>query len=61
MNRKFKDKRGRTWEIFCDACYFDFYCVRCLNAGKKFDSQMSFHFDFREDAEKFAELIGKSS
>jgi hypothetical protein len=55
----FKDKRGRTWEMFIDRSYFDLICVRIVGE-KDFNSQLSFHFDTSVEALAFAELLKKS-
>ena len=59
-NEKFKDKRGREWEKFCDVSYYDLYCVRCLVAPKEFDSHLSFHFMNMSEADDFQRLIEAS-
>jgi hypothetical protein len=57
MKNKFKDKRGREWEIFCDESYYSMWCVRCLDAGKEFNSQLSFHFMKEDQATAFSDLL----
>ena len=53
------DKRGREWELFCDASYYDLFCIKPIHI-KKFNSELSFHFMHQADAEKFFELIIKA-
>lgn len=53
------DKRGREWEMFCDLCYYDMWCVRATE-DKDFNSQLSFHFNTKIEAKTFAELILKA-
>lgn len=60
MNIEFKDKRGREWETFVDMCYYDCICVR-VKSDRGFNSPTSFHFDTREQAMQFVELIKVSS
>lgn len=47
---------------FIDECYYGMTCVRCLDTkkAKKFNAEMSFHFDTNEEATQFEELIKKS-
>ena len=52
----FKDKRGREWEAFVDASYFDCICVR-LKSDRDFNSPTSFHFVTHKQAKQFVELI----
>lgn len=54
-----EDKRGRTWEMFCDISYFDMWCVR-VAADRDFNSPTSFHFTTRKKAEKFLHLVQES-
>ena len=54
------DKRGRTWELFHDISYYGMYCVRFIN-DRKFNSQTSFHFITKNEAEIFIKLLEKSS
>ena len=56
----FRDKRKREWEMFLDSSYYDMFCVRCLSFSKDFNSQLSFHFVLKRDAETFAELLKKA-
>ena len=53
----YKDKRQRRWELFVDLSYYDMICVRCLDAGKSFHSEMSWHFPTTERAEMFMSLV----
>jgi len=57
---KFKDKRGRDWESFCDASYYHCTCVR-LVGEKDFNSQLSFHFDTSKEGEAFIALLKVAS
>ncbi len=59
MQTKYKDKRGREWELFLDIGYYDLYCVRVVGE-RDFDSQLSFHFETEEKAIQFAELVSES-
>ena len=52
------DKRGRTWELFHDISYYGMYCVRFIN-DRKFNSQTSFHFMTKNEAEIFIKLLEK--
>lgn len=58
--KEFKDRRGRTWEMFADVSYYDMICVRWKD-DKSFNSPTSFHFESVEDANKFVNLIRVSS
>lgn len=53
---KFKDQRGREWEVFVDRSYFDCICVR-LCSDKNFNSDTSFHFFTDKQASEFVELL----
>lgn len=59
MFQDFEDKRGRTWEWFIDASYYDMPCVR-VKGERDFNSQLSFHFDTADNARKFVELLKNS-
>lgn len=48
-----------SYVMFFDEAYFGMWCVRNTD-DKRFDSPTSFHFDKREDAERFKELIEKA-
>ena len=54
------DKRSRKWEMFYDHSYYGLYCVR-LKEDKQFNSQTSFHFESRNMAIDFLELLSHSS
>jgi len=56
MNKEAKDQRGRIWEMFSDASYYDLTCVR-LQDDRDFNSDVSFHFISLTKAEEFFELI----
>lgn len=53
------EKLKPEYELFNDPCYFGMWCVRNKD-DRRFDSQMSFHFALKEDAEKFKELIERA-
>lgn len=57
--RSIKDRRGRTWEMFCDMSYFYMWCVR-IKADRCFNSATSFHFSTKSKAEEFLKLIQES-
>ncbi len=59
MSNKVTDLRGRQWEMFSDLAYYDMWCVRCCE-DKDFNSQLSFHFISKNDADKFLSLILES-
>jgi hypothetical protein len=46
----------REYEIFLDLSYYGLWCVRDKN-DQSFVSQLSFHFEKKEDAENFFRLI----
>lgn len=52
-------ERDMNYEMFLDECYYEMWCVRNKN-DKRFNSITSFHFDKKEDAETFLELIKKA-
>jgi hypothetical protein len=54
-----KEISGVQWEIFEDVTFYDFWAVR-PKKDRDFNSPRLFHFQFKEDAEKFLELIEKS-
>lgn len=54
-----RDKRGREWEMFNDASYYDMWCVRTIH-DKSFNSHVSFHFAKKADADMFFELVRRS-
>lgn len=54
-----KEPGTSDYEMFHDKCYYWLWCVRNKN-DRRFHSPMSFHFDKKEDAEKFLELISKA-
>jgi len=54
-----KDRRRRTWEMFCDLSYFDMWCVR-VAADRGFNSPTSFYFTTKSKAEEFLKLIQES-
>ena len=56
MESKFEDKRGREWEAYVDTSYFDMVCVR-LVSDKDFNSDTSFHFMRKDEAEEFIDLL----
>ena len=56
MFENFKDKRGREWEWFIDDGYYHMTCVRLLGE-RKFNSQLSFHFNTSITAAQFVELL----
>jgi hypothetical protein len=60
MIKDFTDKRGREWEVFIDACYFDLICVRWKD-DRSFNSHTSFHFNTMAEASQFAELLQNAS
>ena len=53
---KFKDNRGREWEMFTDRSYFDCVCVR-LVSDRDFNSDTSFHFYTDAQAHQFVESL----
>ena len=53
------EQLSEQWELFCDSSFFDMFCVR-PKGDRDFNSPRSFHFETKEDAEKFKELIEKS-
>jgi len=59
MIKDFKDKRGREWEVFIDACYFDMVCVR-VKEDRDFNSPTSFHFNTMAEASQFADVLKKA-
>ena len=63
LEETFTDKRGRSWEMFIDECYYGMTCVRCVTAKdyKKFNSQLSFHFSTWDKAKQFAKLLREAS
>ena len=56
MFGEFQDARGRAWEWFIDASYYEMTCVR-VKGEREFDSQLSFHFATSELAREFIELL----
>lgn len=54
-----KIKTNVSWELFCDDSFFDMWAVRPVGDGD-FNSPRLFHFDKKEDAEKFKELVEKA-
>lgn len=53
----FQDKRGRTWELFIDPCYWEMTCVRLMD-DRDFNSPTSFHFMTLKEAEQFKKITG---
>ncbi len=54
------DKRGVVWEMFSDSSYFDMIAVKPQHETN-FNSMSVFHFNDKEDAEKFLTLLEKST
>jgi len=52
--------RGCECEVFYDIGYYDMVCVR-NKSDRNFNSPLSFHFNTREQADSFAELLKVSS
>jgi hypothetical protein len=52
----FCDARGRNWEWFVDAGYYDMICVR-LKGEMDFNSQLAFHFNAYDEANRFVDLL----
>lgn len=50
---------GIKYEIFLDSAYYDLWAVR-PEGDNSFDSPRLFHFDKKEDAEKFKELAERA-
>jgi hypothetical protein len=53
------DKIYENFEMFNDESYYNLWCVRNTN-DKRFNSEFSFHFVIKEDAECFLKLINKA-
>ena len=47
------------WVLVLDSSFYDMFCVH-PKYDKDFNSPRRFHFVFKDDAEKFKELIEKS-
>ena len=47
------------WVLITDESFYDMFCVH-PKADTAYDSPRRFHFVYKEDAEKFKELIEKS-
>jgi len=60
MEYEITDKRGQTWEMFCDASYYDMWCVRWAS-NREFNTMTSFHFDKQEQAARFLKLLSVST
>lgn len=53
------DGAPNPWEMYCDEGYYGMWAVRD-NRDRSFNSPRLFHFNLKEDAEKFFELAQKS-
>lgn len=49
----------RKYQLFKDLCYYDMFCVRDIS-DRDFNSNTSWHFNLKKDAEKFLELLNKA-
>ena len=47
------------WVLVLDSSFYDMFCVH-PRGDRDFNSPRRFHFVFKDDAEKFKELIEKS-
>lgn len=52
----FKDRRGRVWEWFFDYTYYGMVCIR-LKGDVVVNSKTNFHFESKEIADTFIEVL----